>query len=289
MTKKTRFKAHLQTLNKIGTMMTAMRNLSFIEMNRVTKCLATQEKMNAMIQQMGIDFLSSYPQLLTQMEVVESNVYILIGAERGFCGGFNDNLVRYLETHLLHHSINNPKIIIVGQKLAAKMMNDQRVIQVIAGPNTVDEISNIILNVINALTLVFTQLKLSSWNIVFNKKIKTRVEATVKQPFMEFRNIKQSDFTISPQLNLSHQQFMIEFMNQYVFFMLYSLFYQSFFAENYNRANHLDSALERLQNKVTCLTHSINLLRQEEITQEIQNIMLSTRIILEEIDNEISS
>ncbi|MCW8400322.1 F0F1 ATP synthase subunit gamma [Legionella sp. PATHC038] len=265
MTKKTRFKAHLQTLNKIGTMMTAMRNLSFIEMNRVTKCLATQERMNAMIQQMGSDFLSSYPQLLTQVEVVESNLYILIGAERGFCGGFNDNLVRYLETHLLHHSINNPKIIIVGQKLAAKMINDQRVIQVIAGPNTVDEISNIILNVINALTLVFTQLKISSWNIVFNKKIKTRVEATVKQPFMEFRNIKQSDFTISPQLNLSHQQFMIEFMNQYVFFMLYSLFYQSFFAENYNRANHLDSALERLRKKVTCLTHSINLLRQEEI------------------------
>lgn len=44
MTKKMRFKAHLQTLNKIGTMMTAMRNLSFIEMNRVTQCVATQEK-----------------------------------------------------------------------------------------------------------------------------------------------------------------------------------------------------------------------------------------------------
>ena len=57
-------------------------------------------------------------------------------------------------------------------------------------------------------------------------------------------------------------------------------------AENYQRLHHLDNALDRLGNKLSYLTRHLNLLRQEEITQEIQVIMLSAEAIMEEIQSD---
>jgi len=280
MTKKARLREHLQTLNKIGTLMTALRNLSLIEMNKVAKSLTTQENMHAMMQQVGHDFLTSYPQFYAELLLDKSDIYILIGSERGFCGCFNDNLIHFLE----HNNSDQSVFIIVGHKLAAKLAHDKRVIHAIEGPNTMEEIPDIILNLLNTLDLVFskTSLKPGSWTLVFNKKNNNTVETTLQQPFSEFATTAAPVFSTAPQLTLSKEVFMLEYVNQYLFSMLYTLFYQSFVAENYCRSNQLQSASERLEKKINQLTRNINLLRQEEITQEIQIIMLSADLILEE-------
>ena len=58
--------------------------------------------------------------------------------------------------------------------------------------------------------------------------------------------------------------------------------YQSFFSLNYQRLRHLDSSLEKMDKTVTSLNHKFNLLRQEEITQEIQVIMLSAAVVMDD-------
>ena len=131
MTKKARLKEHLQALNKIGTIITAMKNLSLIEMNKVTKCLATQEKMHATIAQIGSDFLTFYPQFYSQMHVDTTNLYIRHRIEREFGGNFNDNLIHYLERQTSVYTESKLKLIVVGRKLATKLVNDKRVIHVI--------------------------------------------------------------------------------------------------------------------------------------------------------------
>ncbi|HCR5129912.1 TPA: F0F1 ATP synthase subunit gamma, partial [Legionella pneumophila] len=54
----------------------------------------------------------------------------------------------------------------------------------------------------------------------------------------------------------------------------------SFFAENHQRLFHLNQALDRLENKKNALNHRLNLMRQEEITEEIQNILQSAQAII---------
>jgi F-type H+-transporting ATPase subunit gamma len=57
------------------------------------------------------------------------------------------------------------------------------------------------------------------------------------------------------------------------------MFYTSLMAEHYRRVQHLEGAIDRLEQRAEELGKKRNMLRQEEITEEIEVIMLSAGII----------
>ena len=61
----------------------------------------------------------------------------------------------------------------------------------------------------------------------------------------------------------------------YLFAALQELLYGSLLAENRLRMQHMDSAVRRLEQTSEELVLRRNVLRQEEITEEIEIIMLS--------------
>ena len=66
---------------------------------------------------------------------------------------------------------------------------------------------------------------------------------------------------------------------QYLFAALHELLYTSLMAENERRTKHMDAAVRRLEQTSTELSRRRNLLRQEEITEEIEVIMLSVEAL----------
>jgi F-type H+-transporting ATPase subunit gamma len=284
MAKRTQLKEHIYTLNEIGSIMTAMKNLSLIEINKVMKFISTQERVVDNIKDVGKDFLHFYPGLYSYIQVKEPSIYILMGSERGFCGGFNDNIIKALANLKLNQDDLEPRFIVVGRKLAMKMSDDKRIVKVIDGPNAAEEIPTIILNLINSIETIPSP-RPNYWAIISCEESQNIIQAKIMQPFVEFKNEILQPMTILPLLNIDPEMFLFEFINHYLFSILYLIFYKSFISENYQRLHHLDNALERLENKVIYLTHHLNLLRQEEITQEIQVIMLSAEAIMDEIQN----
>jgi F-type H+-transporting ATPase subunit gamma len=57
------------------------------------------------------------------------------------------------------------------------------------------------------------------------------------------------------------------------------LLYSSLMAENQRRIQHMDAAVRRLERTSTELLQKRNVLRQEEITEEIEVIMLSVEAL----------
>ena len=53
------------------------------------------------------------------------------------------------------------------------------------------------------------------------------------------------------------------------------MFYASLAAENHRRVEHMEGAVTRLDERVLALKRRANALRQEEITEEIEVILLS--------------
>ena len=56
---------------------------------------------------------------------------------------------------------------------------------------------------------------------------------------------------------------------------MHELFYGSLMAENTRRLQHMDNAVRRIEQESEELLLKRNMLRQEEITEEIEVIMLS--------------
>ena len=223
MTQKTQFKLHLETLKKIDTIMTALRNLSFIEMNKASRFLSTQDQIQTLMNQIGNDFLTSYPEYQLHIHYAVPELFVLIGSERGFCGNFNNTLIDYITKHHPESTSQN-QFIVVGKKLAEKLGNDKRIIQVLAGPNTIEEISDIIFNVLDTLNLLSLNIKPGSWNIIFNKKNHNSIQTVIQQPYLELTTKKSNELSVPCHINVSPKQFIKEYMNQYLFYLLNMLF-----------------------------------------------------------------
>lgn len=287
MTKRAQLKEHIHTLEEIGDIMTAMKNLALIEINKINKFLSMQEKTLGTIKDVGEDFFHFYPQLFPNMQEEQSIIYVLIGSERGFCGGFNENIINFITNLHPKNAKSEVKFIVIGHKLATKFADDKRIIEIIEGPDATEEIPNIISKLTNTIEklMLDAELYLGSWSIIFCEENQNTIQVKNLQPFYEFKNNNTSIKFIDPVLNLTPEKFLFEFINHYLFSTLYLTFYKSFIAENYQRLRHLDNALDLLQKKIIYLTRNMNLLRQEEITQEIEIIMLSAQAVIEEIQH----
>ena len=117
---------------------------------------------------------------------------------------------------------------------------------------------------------------------IYNTEESNTIQIKQQQPFMAFRQKKSTDILRPPLLNVTQETFLVEFIQHYLFSTLYSILYQSFYSENYQRLRHLDSSLEKMDKTVTSLNHKFNLLRQEEITHEIQVIMLNASVVMDD-------
>ncbi|ADG24411.1 TPA: F0F1 ATP synthase subunit gamma [Legionella pneumophila] len=284
MTKRTKLKEHVHTLEEIGHIMTAMKNLSFIELGKITQCLSMQDNVIKTIREVSHDFLSFYPMPPMNQQENPPLVSILIGSERGFCGSFNDNVLHQLDAHNEQHSEWEPALVLVGHKLALKMANDSRVMATIDGPNAIEEIPAVISNVLHTLERALLQRNKTwhswQWTVLFNEEEHNQIQVKTWQPFKELDISPAPPFSVPPVLNGSKDQFFADLVEHYLLAMCYAIFYQSFFAENHQRLFHLNQALDRLENKKNALNHRLNLMRQEEITEEIQNILQSAQAII---------
>jgi F-type H+-transporting ATPase subunit gamma len=83
----------------------------------------------------------------------------------------------------------------------------------------------------------------------------------------------------APLLNLTHEAFLAELLDHYLFAALHEMFYTSLTAENHQRMEHLQRALDRLEQQTAELGLKCNMLRQEEIAEEIEVILLSAEAL----------
>ncbi len=286
MSKLTRLKEHIHALDDINNIMKAMKNHALFEINKMSKYISMQDNSINTIKEVGQDFFKFYPSYLELPIETAPVICILIGSERGFCGNFNDAIIQQLR----HFEENNPdkvlRFVIVGRKLAVNLAGDKRVIREIAGYETAEEIPDIILKLVNTLETISLELNIKPhpalWRFFFNTSSNDRMETETLQPFVEFTTGNDHHLSSPPLLNVSADQFVFEFINHYLLSTLYFVFYRSFITENYQRLHHLDNALGRLEKNIKQLSQHLNMVRQEDITQEIEVIMLSVEAIINE-------
>ena len=82
-----------------------------------------------------------------------------------------------------------------------------------------------------------------------------------------------------PLLNLSPLDFFSQLTDHYLYAVLHEVFYQSLMAENRQRLEHMDNALRKLDKDMARLRQQNNRLRQEEIIEEIEVILLSAEAL----------
>jgi F-type H+-transporting ATPase subunit gamma len=278
MSKRRDLETQLRSLNEIREILNAMKNLSLMEAHRLTRFLDTQRRVVGSIEAAAADFLLFHPELFPG-ERESRNVHLLLGSERGFCGDFNESLVRALDNHL--GSARDVTLVVIGGKLAAKLADDARVADFLDGASVVEEVDSVLVKLIETLTGLGAPgparvpLRLT---IFHHDAAEEKVKVSDLHPFQKPESTS-SRFAHAPLLYLPPQEFLTGLAEQYLFAALHELLFSSLMAENQRRIQHMDSAVRRLERTSAELWQKRNILRQEEITEEIEVIMLSVEAL----------
>lgn len=266
---------HRHQLLEIRDIMNSMKNLAYLETRKLARYLSSQQQAVRLIEQAATDLLHTHPEL--QPRVTQASItVILLGSERGFCGDFNEALLKKLDQYTAETDNGPVTLIAIGSKLQQFTENDSRLILSLRGASVAEEAIDVLNNLMGQLDAMQLLQTSDQINILYHDPETNQVIMQhVFPPFVEL-STEHKAYGIPASTNLAPETLLKELTHHYLFSLLYEISYASLMAENDQRIDHLQSALRRIDEKTGDLRRKINAVWQEEIVEEIEIILLNT-------------
>jgi F-type H+-transporting ATPase subunit gamma len=270
MSQSRRLRQHIAQMEDIRGILNAMKNLAFIETHKLLRFQSVQNQAVKVIEDAAMDFLSFHPYLL-DTDVKAPHIVILIGSERGFCGDFNDSLINEIAA-----SVYSEDVILIGSRLANRWSDAYpEPAATLEGANVAEEVPAIVNRLLGAITSLQETRGFFELSAVYHDNTLSRPAHQPLLPPFQQTVQERPRFAFPPLLNLDPADFFADMVEHYLFAVLHKLCYTSLMAENHRRLQHLDGAVLHLDNETAKLHRKFQMRRQEEITEEIEVILLN--------------
>jgi len=276
MSRRRTLEMHRVKLNEIREIMNSMKTLAYMETRKLARFLDAQHAVVKSLETTAADFLHHYPQALPERER-STLVYLLMGSERSFCGNFNERLLRDLDA--TPKTDRQPLLLALGQKLHSVMTAQGREAAALDGANAVEEVEAVLGRLVETLGHLQAQHGPLDLYVLYHSGEDS--ESLAKQLLPPFQSLgtEAPPCAYPPILNESPVDFLAGLTDQYLFAHLHAMLFASLMAENRLRLQHLEGAVHHLEEKVAELLGRSNALRQEEIIEEIEVILLSVGLV----------
>ena len=269
MSRRAQIEQRLERLGEIGEILSAMKNLALIETRKQARFMAHQHRLVESITAAATDFLRFHSRFghVGPDGQGAGHILILIGSERGFCGDFNETVLATLE----RLSLPEASLMVVGRRLVARIEDHPRLVDALPGANIAEEVPPLLDRLLDSLNR-----RVGDWSLQGLSALTHEADGgVVLHRLLPLPAPLPSGQGTPPLLNEAPERFVRHLVGHYLAAQLPALFYGSLMAENRRRLEHMNSALSRIDNKVEDLVRRRNALRQEEITEQIEVILLS--------------
>jgi F-type H+-transporting ATPase subunit gamma len=208
--------------------------------------------------------------------------FVVITGDKGLCGGYNSNVIKLAEQEFKSHSLDNAKIIVVGN--VGKIDFIKKGYRVDLGHSFVvqnptlsraREIANEMISLfdsreIDEIYLIFTEME-NSLNLKPKvMKLLPLEPITFKQTEEEYEEMKYLlEFEFNPSMEVTFNRL----VPQYLRGITYGALVESFTSEQSARMTAMDGATKNANDLLSDLNLRYNRIRQGIITQEISEIV----------------
>jgi F-type H+-transporting ATPase subunit gamma len=264
---------HQETLADIREIMNAMKNLAIIESRKLDKVLESQRVIVSDIDTIASDFTDFHP---FEVQFDERyHLYILIGAERGFSGSFNHQLQQRYRSLLQQSPQATVLTLAIGRKFATTFTSKSPQTVFIDGASAQEEISHVLNQLVSQVETIQTQYSAIPCTVVRHDQLSRGIVTEPLLPPFQQMQAQHKPTPFPPQLYLTPPQFLSDLIQQYLFAHLFNALSASLLAENEYRVAHLQGAIRHLDERSVELGRLRRSLRQEEIIEEIEVILLN--------------
>ncbi len=268
----------LDALSDIGGIMSAMKGLALMEVRILGDFLVSQQRMVAGIETAAADFLVWHTEFASA-PVAGRELCVLVGSEQGFCGDFNETLLTRMEA-LCQEEDEPVRWLVVGRRLAARIGERDCVDLAQPGAIVADEVPAVLLRLTRELSGLLARDEFAGYGLSALYHCDATADLRMRH-LLPLRDLPAPEraYAYPAELNLPPAEFLRGMTGHYLHAVLNEVLYSSLMAENRQRQAHMDRALQRLDDDSAGLRLSYNRQRQEEITEEIELILLSADML----------
>jgi F-type H+-transporting ATPase subunit gamma len=264
----------LTALTDIGGILLAMKNLALMETRRLGDFMNSQQRMVAGIEAAAADFLAWHGHLATTPDIGHE-LCVVVGSQQGFCGDYNDAMVERLLQSCSGIDVS-PRWIVVGQRLSARLGDNSHMILALPGATVTDEVPAVLLRLSREISRLLASSNLADQGLSVLHHCATSGEIRLRR-LLPLRDLPPPTRTPHPpDLNLLPVDFLAGLTHHFLYAALNASIYSALLAENRQRQSHMDRALQRLDETTEHLRLAANRQRQEDITEEIELLLLAS-------------
>ena len=199
-------------------------------------------------------------------------LYILFGAQEGLCGAFNEKILAYFEDIKEQDYF----LISVGQKINDEINEKKlKVTYLMDGASNIDTIEERVSSLVEYLVDFFEKNSIKELTLIYSKLLDNS-EIVIKnekilppdfEKFQKYIKIKE------PLLYIEKETILDSLIEEYLLISLYRAFIESISSENQSRLNTMINAENHIEKMTEDINEKLNILRQEEITNELLEII----------------
>jgi len=261
----------LGQLRELQEIIASMKTLSQLEMHKLGGLAENQHAMSQMLEQVAADFLRFHPRPDLGQGMA---LWLVVGSERGFCGDFNEALIRRLLQECPECQEQPERVLAVGRKLWIRLEEALPGFVPLAGASVSEELPATLSRIVAETHKQLSAQQVNSLRLLYHGD---------EQGTLHTRRLLPPELSAEvaargapPLLQLEPEAFFADFLQHYLYLGLTEIFTVSLLAENHHRVQHLEGAVRRLDDRLAALASRSRALRQEEITEEIEMILLGT-------------
>ena len=259
MSRQAQQRVRLSLYRELMEIVAAMINMAEVELHRVRRIEQNQKQALATALEAMALLLQAAPNVIAP--VSQHAVLLVLGSERGFCGGFNEQLVRTLA----HENDGYDEVLLMGGRLMTKLGKAARG-TFFPGPTTVDEILPRIQQLMDHLSKIAVPLRLDL--------LSHGEHAVEKQQLLPCSHRVEIAPVVHLHLQCKPEPLFEELQWQCVDQEIFRAMLTSLQRENRMRLQQMEGAREHLETLISHLHLRLNTLRQQEIVEEIEMILV---------------
>jgi len=265
----------IATLGEIGEILGAMKNLELMELQKLNGLMAMERRAVHTIEAAAADLVTSYIHEPPEPNFLD--IALIVGTERGLCGDLNEALVAAAG----QVSARAERIVVVGSRSAALLSDGGYAAVPVAGASVAEEIERVLGRVVQALDALQREAGEGRPLRLTARYHDGETGAVRERRLTPIPDLPEPSprFPFSPAVNMAPLDLFAKIVDQYLYAVLHEVLYGALLAENQRRLLHMESALNHLEENRARLRLRYNAVRQEEITEEIEVILLSAEAI----------
>lgn len=260
---------HLTQLRELQEIIASMKTLSQLELHKLANLSPSWHAMAEMLDTIAADFFHHHPQ---PHDGESEGLWLLIGSERGFCGEFNGALLQQVRQRFPQAKQKPQRVMAAGRKLWLRLEEALPGFVPLEGASVSEELPRSLTNVVEGIRRQMVETGSSTLQVLYHDDRSGGIEHQRLLPPEPQGG--EGEWRTPPLLQLPPLEFLGGFLQHYLYLALNELFVVSLLAENQFRVQHLEGAVRRLDERLNELGSRARALRQEEITEEIEMILL---------------